>query len=166
MKILFVKTKLSNRTLGGVDYSLCEPLEFELLAAALPDHDVRILDLRFDSNFEATIQRFSPDIVATTSMSVNVYAAREILKRTKDLDPSITTLVGGYHPTVAPEDFSESYIDAIAIGQSVDTIREVVRALEKRLPLATVPGLAIPEDNEKVTLTPKRPRVFDCWSSI
>ena len=27
MKILFVKTKLSNRTLGGVDYSLCEPLE-------------------------------------------------------------------------------------------------------------------------------------------
>ena len=161
MKILFVKTKLSNRTLGGVDYSLCEPLEFELLAAALPDHDAKILDLRFDSNFEETIRRFSPDIVATTSMSVNVYAAREILKRTKELDPSITTLVGGYHPTVAPEDFSESYIDAIAIGQSVDTIREVVRALEKGLPLATVPGLAIPADNETVTLTLKRPKVFD-----
>ncbi|MBI2901919.1 MAG: cobalamin B12-binding domain-containing protein [Planctomycetes bacterium] len=161
MKVLFVKPRLDSTTLGGLDYSLCEPLEFESLAAALPDHDVEILDLRFDPRLEERVRRFRPDVVGTTSMSVNVYAAREILARVKGIDPSITTLVGGYHPTVAPEDFAEPYVDAVALGQAVDTIRDVMRAIEKRAPLRSVPGLALPAGRGVVERTPPRSKVFD-----
>ncbi len=86
MKILFVKPKLSSTTLGGVDYSICEPLEFETLAAGIADHDIRILDLRFDSDLEGELERFQPDVVGTSCMSVNVYAAREILKSVKKVN--------------------------------------------------------------------------------
>jgi radical SAM superfamily enzyme YgiQ (UPF0313 family) len=161
MKVLFVKPKLVYSTLGGLDYSLCEPLEFEQLAAAVPDHDVRILDLRFDPDLEGELAKFKPDIVGTTCMSVNVYAARDILKQVKSLDPSITTVVGGYHATNAPEDVAETFVDAIAIGESVDTLRELVRAMEKNQPLESVPGLALPIASGVVKYTAKRSKVFD-----
>ncbi len=161
MKILFIKPKLSSNTLGGMDYSICEPLEFETLAAGLLDHDIRILDLRFDPDLKGQIERFKPDIVGTTSMSVNVYAARNILRKVKSIDPAITTIVGGYHATVAPEDFAEPYIDAIVIGQGVDTLRDAVRALEADRGLESVPGLAIPAGSGVVKRTAKRGKVFD-----
>jgi len=161
MKILFVKVKLEFRTIGGIDYSICEPLEFEQLAAAVPDHDIRILDMRFDPDLKGELERFKPDIVGTSCMSVNVYTVRKILKQIKSLAPSITTIVGGYHATVAPEDLAEPYVDAIAIGQAVDTFRDVVRALEKNKPLGSVPGLALPIAPGVVEYTARRSKVFD-----
>jgi radical SAM superfamily enzyme YgiQ (UPF0313 family) len=161
MRVLFVKPRLANTTLGGVDYSLCEPLEFEALAAAIPDHDVRILDLRFDSDLEGEIARFRPDIVGTTAMSVNVYAARDILERAKRTDGRVVTLVGGYHATVAPEDFAEPWVDAVVIGQATDTLVEVVRALEKGEPLRSIAGLAFPAGPGLVERSAARPKVFE-----
>src|SRR2546423_14847954 len=144
MRVLFVKPRLANTTLGGVDSSLWEPLEFEALAAAIPGHDVRVLDLRFDSDLEGEIARFQPHVVGTTAMSVNVYAARDILQRAKQTDGSVVTMVGGYHATVAPEDFAEPWVDAVVIGQATETLREVVRAVEKRESLRPIAGLAFP----------------------
>lgn len=161
MKILFIKPKLSSNTLGGMDYSICEPLEFETLAAGLTGHDLRILDLRFDPDLKGEIERFKPDIAGTTSMSVNVYAARDILKQVKSYDPAITTVVGGYHATVAPEDFAEPYVDAIVIGQGVDTLRDIVRALTTGQNLESVPGIAIPSGIGTVKRTAKRNKVFN-----
>ncbi len=160
MRILFVKPRLTSTTLGGADYSLCEPLEFETLAAGVPDHDVAILDLRFDPDLEAAVAGFRPDIVGTTCMSVNIYAARNILERVKAIDRTITTVVGGYHATVAAEDLAEPYVDAIAIGQAVDTFRELVRALEASRPLGSVPGLGLPVTSGLVEYTSGRAKVF------
>lgn len=161
MKILFVKPRLANETLGGTDYSLCEPLEFEALAAAVPDHDVRILDLRFDDRLAEELAWFQPDLVGTTAMSVNVYAARAILEEVRRLDPRVVTLVGGYHATVAPEDFAEPYVSAVVIGQATETLREVVRALERGEPLGSVAGLALPAGPGAVTHTAARAKVFE-----
>lgn len=161
MKILFVKPKLENATLGGTDYSLCEPLEFETLAAAIPDHDVQILDLRFDSDLEDYLSRFQPDIVGTTCMSVNIYTVRDLLYQIKALDPSIKTMVGGYHPTVAPEDLAEAYVDIIVIGQGTDTLRDIINALETGKPLDSVAGLALPTGPGTVRFTVSRNKVFN-----
>jgi hopanoid C-3 methylase len=161
MRLLFVKPALSDGTVGGADYSLCEPLEFEALAAATPEHDVRILDMRFDADLAGALARFQPDIVGTTAMSVNVGAARRLLAEVKRHDPRIATVVGGYHATVAPEDFAEPYVDAIAIGQAVDTIRDLVRATEKTQSLRSVAGLALPTGPGTVERTADRSRVFD-----
>lgn len=161
MKILFVKPRLAVETLGGTDYSLCEPLEFEALAAAVPDHDVRILDLRFDDRLADEMAWFQPDIVGTTAMSVNVYAARAILEEVRRLDPRAVTLVGGYHATVAPEDFAEPYVSAVVIGQATETLRDLVRALERGAPLASVAGLALPTGPGTVAHTAARAKVFE-----
>ena len=161
MKIMLIKPALESATLGGADYSLCEPLEFETLAAGVPDHDVCIRDLRFDPDLEAAITAARPDVVGTTCMSVNVYEARDILRRVKQVDPEITTVVGGYHATVAPEDLATDDVDAIAIGQAVDTFRDLVRALEAGRGLASVAGLALPVGGGAVQRTAARSKVFE-----
>lgn len=105
--------------------------------------------------------RFRPDIVGTTAMSVNVYAARDILEQAKRLDPRVVTLIGGYHPTVAPGDFAEPYVDAIVIGQATETLSEIVRAVEAGTSLRAIAGLAFPAGFGTVEYSAIRSKVFD-----
>ena len=52
-----------------------EPLALEMLAAVVPDHDVRIFDMRIDEDLTGTLEDFAPDMVAVTALTTEVYAA-------------------------------------------------------------------------------------------
>ena len=154
MKILLIQPAKPPQALGGEDFSIFEPLALEYLAAGVaPDHDVRILDLRLDHGLEAVLGDFQPDVVGITSYTVHVNTVKRLFQQIKVHNPEIVTVVGGHHATVMPGDFSTPFIDVIIVGEGVFPFREVIRRLEKNLPLSGIPG-AVRLENEAVLLQP------------
>lgn len=166
MRILLVNPPAGRRTRGLKDFVHLEPLALEILAAAVPDHDVDILDLQFGSRFVDMdrfnryydkLEAFDPDLVGVTATASHTYRAHQILQRAKQHDNAIHTVVGGQHPTLRPGEFHARYIDAIALGRGAATFRELVDKLEHGDSLERVPGLAIPNEDTLVR-TPLRDR--------
>ncbi|MDF1666367.1 MAG: cobalamin B12-binding domain-containing protein, partial [Planctomycetota bacterium] len=80
------------------------------LASMLPEHDVRILDMRLEADlvYNEVLCEFEPDFVGTTSMTTDCYQAKALLNVARStLGPDVFTIVGGHHPTLAPEDFED-----------------------------------------------------------
>lgn len=107
---------------------LLEPLELETLAAAVPGHDVKILDLRAeqDKDYIKVVDNFRPHIVGISCYTVGVYIAKKILKTIKEKNDNILTIAGGHHATLMPGDFYEPYIDMVVIGDGEYTFKEIV----------------------------------------
>jgi len=123
-----------------------EPLALEYLAAGakLDGHEVEILDARLEPDYERAFTRMVPDLVGITGYTSHVPAMRDITARLKACRPETVVLVGGIHASSQPEDFNKPWIDFIAIGEGVLTLRELAQRLEKQEPVEGVRGLAIP----------------------
>jgi len=112
---------------------LSEPVALTSIAAmALPKHEVKILDMRLekDTELNRVLREFRPDVVGATSMTTDCYQAKavlEIAKRT--LGSKVFTIVGGHHPTLAPEDFEDEAVDAMRIGEGEETFSELINHL-------------------------------------
>ncbi|HLP61777.1 MAG TPA: radical SAM protein [Candidatus Deferrimicrobium sp.] len=159
MKILFIKVKIETNMMGrGIELDIIEPLDFEYIAAGVPDHDIEFFDLRIEkeSALPGVISRFQPDVVGFSAFTAEVYAAKKIMKKVKDIKENIKIVVGGFHATFAPQDFNVPYIDAIVIGPGVESFREIIRSFEKGLSLHPIAGLALPGPGG-LHLTPQRP---------
>jgi radical SAM superfamily enzyme YgiQ (UPF0313 family) len=165
MKILLINPP-SHPTLSGVaqfvisDFYM-EPLALEVLAGALPEHSVRILDLKLDDDLAGALREFAPDVVGVTcGFSSGVYIVQQLCRRIKRLAPSVFTVVGGHHPTLMPEDFNLPAIDAVVIGTGWDTFRELIDAIAAGSSLQNVAGLAIPA-RDRMSFTAVRPAPVD-----
>jgi len=121
--------------------ALPEPLHLEMVAALIPQHDVRILDMRLDDNLEAALRKFWPEMVAVTALTPEVYAAQDILQRAKSFSAEIFTVVGGHHATLLPHDFFVPQVDAVAIGEAELMFGQLVRAVADRRGLDGVPNI-------------------------
>jgi radical SAM superfamily enzyme YgiQ (UPF0313 family) len=141
VKILLVQPSKSPRTIGGEDVFIYEPLALEYLASAIQgDHDVKILDLRLENNFQRALVAFSPDIVGITACTVHVNVVKVLFENVKAWNAKTLTVVGGHHATVIPEDFHTPFIDVIVVGEGVFVFREIVRRFEKGESLIDIPG--------------------------
>jgi radical SAM superfamily enzyme YgiQ (UPF0313 family) len=155
MKILLVRPYLSPSTLTGGDYLEFEPLELEYLAAGLHGHDVELVDMRFEEDFESRMAGFEPHIVACTAYSVHVYNVRRIFEEAKRIDKDVFTVVGGHHATLMPQDFERPEIDAIVVGEGIYSFRDLVETLERRLPLENVSGICFRKGGDFVWTGPR-----------
>lgn len=129
-----------------------EPLVMILLASIVEDiADVMVLDRRYETDDSLTkaIIDFKPDIVATrTHTSGEIFTVKRIVELAKKTNPSITTIVGGQHPTLLPEDMEDPNIDLIAIGPGEETFREVVETKAKETGFDHIKGLAIRKNGQ------------------
>ncbi len=140
VRILLVQPNLSE----GIGFHVAaspEPLHLEMIAATVPEHEVRILDLRLDRNLEAALSSFQPDMVAITALTPEVYTAQDILQQVKSFSDEIFTVVGGHHATLLPQDFFLPQVDAVAIGEAEIMFQELTRAVAERRSLEDVPNL-------------------------
>ena len=80
-----------------------EPLALEMVAAYAPEHAIRILDLRVEDDLPGVLADFSPELVGTTALTPEVYAACEVLQTTKEICPDAFTVIGGHHATLLPQ---------------------------------------------------------------
>lgn len=141
MRILLVQPDHRPGPIGFRLAAMSEPLALELLAAMVPGHEVRILDLRVDSDLDGTLADFQPELVAVTALTTEVYAAQEVLARVKQFSPEVLTVVGGHHATLLPHDFQLPYVDAIGLGEGEFVFPQLVEALELGRSLREVPNL-------------------------
>jgi radical SAM superfamily enzyme YgiQ (UPF0313 family) len=146
---------------------LSEPVALTSLAAMVPEHEVRILDMRLevDLAFNDALLEFRPDLVGVTSMTTDCYQAKALLEIAKGtLGPGCVTIVGGHHPTLAPESFEDPCVDVMCVGEGEDTFRELVTHLDgggRADDLGSISGLRYRDDDGRWVATSKRSQIRD-----
>jgi radical SAM superfamily enzyme YgiQ (UPF0313 family) len=155
MKVLLIQPPLNPNIIGAGIIYLNEPLALETVAAAIPHHEVRILDMRLGPNLKQELNAFQPDIVGVTAYTPDVYTAGNILKKVKEYNENIFTVVGGQHATLLPEDFHKEFIDAVVIGEGYHSFQELVDTYEKKGDLAKIEGLALSQNGRLLFTTPR-----------
>jgi hopanoid C-3 methylase len=121
--------------------ALPEPLHLEMIAATVPEHEVRILDMRLDGDLKSMLRDFQPELAAVTALTPEVYAARDILLQVKSFNPEIFTVVGGHHATLLARDFFLPQVDAVALGEAETMFAALVQAVANGHSLQGVPDL-------------------------
>lgn len=147
MRVLLIQPDWMGGEIGFRLAAMPEPLALELLAAALPDHDVRILDMRIDPDLRGALEQFAPDVVGVTALTTEVYFARDVLAEVKAFHKDIFTVIGGYHVTLIPEDFYLPFVDAISLGEGEQSFPQLIESLEKGTSLKGIPNLIYQDDD-------------------
>ncbi len=160
MKILLIQPRSSDLMVGFTLMVRPEPLALEILAASVPEHEVKILDMRVDPSLRQTLASFKPNIVGVTGYTTDVPRMLETCAEVKAIRPKTITVVGGYHASLKPEDFDKDFIDVIVVGEGEETFRALCAALEQKQDLGTVEGIIYRQDGLQVA-TPPRPQIAD-----
>ena len=136
-----------------------EPLALEMVAAYAPDHEIRILDMRVEDDLPGVLADFSPDLVGTTALTPEVYAACKVLQTTKEICPDTFTVIGGHHATLLPQDFFLPQVDAVALGEGEMVFEQLVKVLDKGGDLSSVPNLIWRKDGSFISNKPATTKV-------
>jgi len=110
-------------------------------------HRVAVADLILchDSVREAVIRLMresEPEILGLSVMTFQRRTAGRIIQLARQLRPAVKIVVGGYDPSLAPEAYEEMGVDYIVRGEGEITFRELLRALEGEVELASISGLS------------------------
>lgn len=144
----------------------CPPLGIATIAAYLEENNYKVkiidafaLDLNFDQIKQEIIKN-KPGIVFTGSVSATHTSALKILEMAKEIDSSIKTVIGGPHPSNAPEScFPQA--DCVAIHESEETARELCNHfIGGKNKIKNIKGIAYKE-NRNIIRTEKRPFIKD-----
>jgi radical SAM superfamily enzyme YgiQ (UPF0313 family) len=113
-----------------------------------PHHQVAVADLVLcQSSVRETLERLlrdcTPDIVGLSVMTFQRSTARRVISFIRARRPAVRVVVGGYDPSLAPEEWTHADIgvDFIVRGEGDVTFRELIRALESATPMSHIDGL-------------------------
>jgi len=93
------------------------------------------------------LAEFQPDVVGSTSVTLNFPKTADILKEVKKIAPHVITLMGGPHVSFDYEDVLRSIpeIDIIVRGESEKTLMSLIPVIKDRSQWETIPGIAFYE---------------------
>ncbi len=152
------------------------PLQLACLAGAAlsAGHEARIYDAMnkkttFD-DIRTVIEGHRPDFVMTLDYlpvsgsisTATVPAALQVLAIARQVDPKITTIIGGPHPTFMYEEIltdEDNHADFVVRGEPERALVELMAAVPQGI-VAQVKGLAF-LDNGAVVTTPEQPHIED-----
>lgn len=139
MKILLVEP--SDVSVPGLNFNglfRMEPMSLELIAAAVPDHEVKIVDFRLDPlPIEAYLNSFKPNVVGVTGITALHNEMNYILSQAKKA--GAFTVAGGPHASFAYEALDN--LGAAVIGEGEGAFRQLVLSLDSNGDLSAVPNL-------------------------
>ncbi len=152
MKILYVNP---SRIKSGLDAIIKgPPLNLISIAAMVPEHDAEIFDFKVQKYKEKRFHNIlnQSDIVAITSMTPQIGHAFEVAEMAKER--GCTTILGGYHPTLAPEFVTKHpSVDYTIRGEGEHTFRELITFLDRnkdQMTLRDINGLSYKNKDGKV----------------
>ena len=105
---------------------------------------------------EERIEELKPDIVGISCFfSSRFPAASEVAKVIKNIDPKITIVTGGVHPSLMPQKVcSRPEFDYVVIGEGEESFVSLVSAIETKSDIAHIDGIAFKRDGN-VFVNPK-----------
>jgi len=121
------------------------------IAAQVPEHEVRILDLVLRprgvrGRVLDEVRAFAPDLVGYSAMSFQYATARALAKSVRAAAPGILHVLGGYHATVLADEIAArdgEVFDFIVRGEGERPFRQLVDVLVGGAgDLAGIPGLS------------------------
>ncbi|MCB2217412.1 B12-binding domain-containing radical SAM protein [Desulfofustis glycolicus] len=138
MNILLVNPPNCGRSIPEERYGITslkqifrgEPLALEELAGNLPDHDVRILDLKVEPDgLDVELDDFRPEVIGLTGVTCEANTmlrlAREINKRCR-----ATVVIGGIHASNDPQFFNDPAVDYIVTGLGRKRFADLIESLQ------------------------------------
>lgn len=91
------------------------------------------------ADFEDLLKEFSPHVVAVSCLTTDFLFSLSLVRIAKKAEPSVVSLYGGIHPTIAPDQvISHQEVDYVCIGEGEDTIVEFIDRLERGKDFCTV----------------------------
>jgi len=129
------------------------------------DVEVKVLDLlttRFSwSKIQDSLNRFQPDLIGITSVTMNFPMALKIIKYCKKISPETLTVMGGPHVTFMAEEILQQHaeVDIIVQGEAEETIPEICRFAREK-DLTKIKGIAF-RQNGKIQINEDRPFIVD-----
>lgn len=148
---------------------LSQPMGLACLAAYIRENgfnDVKILDIQAEQISKDEIKNHIPndvDLVGCGSLTPNLKNAAYICTLVKEINPKITTVLGGDHITALPKETMEMFkdIDFGVVGEGEVTLLELCNFLkEGRNDFEKINGLVFRKDNELI-LNEKRALIPD-----
>ncbi len=111
------------------------------------------LGLSFDE-IKNIIRDELPDAVGITSMFTSQRAnAHELAKVVKDFDSEIIVIMGGAHPTSAPESvLMDDNVDVAVLGEGDSVIIPLLQQIEKNASLSELEGIGYRDIDRKIIL--------------
>ncbi|NOR15158.1 MAG: radical SAM protein [Candidatus Aminicenantes bacterium] len=114
---------------------------------------------------QSKIKEFRPDIVGVTSTTENRFQSFRLIKKAKQADPSVLTIMGGPHASMAAEDCLEHIpeLDLVARGEAENTMLELCQAWEAGKDLkaiSTIKGLSL-RINGQIQSNPPQPPILE-----
>lgn len=160
MKILLINAPV---TVSNVHARLSPPLGLAYIGAALrrEGHAVTALDLNVSGlnvkRVKGVVEYEHPDIVGISAMTETYLNGLTVAASVKEIDPSITVVMGGAHPTILPEEvLSEDAVDFVVVGDGERTMVELVAMLGgDGPPPPEIPGLGY-KDAAGIHVNPRR----------
>jgi anaerobic magnesium-protoporphyrin IX monomethyl ester cyclase len=139
------------------------PLGVTYVAAAFENAgaEVRIFDYIVSGytpdKLKAQLDEFQPNILGSTSVTLNFPGAAEIVSTAKRHRPSLITMMGGPHVSFTAERSLIAYpgIDLIVRGEGEGTIAELMAGEMDPSVWASIRGLAFRRDGEIVMTEPQ-----------
>ncbi len=137
MKILMVRPKPSPETIGLQHVMVVEPLELEILCALKRDSDSAVIvDMILEKrSFESFLIVQSPDLLCLTGYITHVSTIIEYCRTAKKLFPGITTIVGGVHCEICPEDFEDEAVDFRVVRNAAIIFTDLLNYIEQKTKL-------------------------------
>ena len=100
---------------------------------------------------------FEPDIVGLTCNTFNRGFVCEIVKLIRTIDKNVKIILGGVHASFLYREVLKQYAaDIVVIGEGEYTLLELCNAIEQKIPLETVDGIAYTIDNEIKLNSPRQ----------
>ena len=132
MKILMVRPKPSSETIGLQHVMIVEPLELEILCALKRDNDtVVVIDMILEKRtFESFVIEHQPDVLCVSGYITNVSTMISYCQSARLLSKNITTIVGGVHCEVCPEDFEHKAIDFRVVRNAAVIFTDLLNHIE------------------------------------
>src|SRR6187549_2914649 len=111
-----------------------------------PHHEVAVADLVLaQSAVRETVERLIhthvPDLVGLSVMTFQRRTAKRIISFIRSIAPDTRIVVGGYDPSLAPDVWMYPDVDVIVRGEGELTFRELLRGIERQMPLSAIPGI-------------------------
>ena len=167
-KIFMFETPVEeqNKTMGltNEDNNAPFPIGILYLDAILKKNNYEVLTKDYTmweeqnslKEIQKEIENFKPDIIGITVMSMTRVSTYKAIKLIKKINKKIKIILGGMHSSMMYAQLLENFpIEAICIGDSEESLLELLEALKNNKSLKKIKGIAY-KDKDKIIVTKKR----------